>query len=384
MQKEQKQFSRREDIDLRNPREENQEKYWHWLHNVPKIYRKKIHLLITYFQKPKAIYETTKRELEKLEFLKKEELESILKSRVIWDFQAEGRRLKEKGIRFLSIDHPEYPRSLLNISDYPYGIYVRGATPLPDKKTISIVGARICSTYGKQMARKIATALAEHQVQIISGLAYGIDEIAQRSAIDAGTMTFGVLGCGVDICYPKENFLTYRRILEQGGVLSEFPPGTQPLPHHFPMRNRLISGLSDVLIIIEAKRKSGTLITADFALEQGKDVYAVPGRMEDEMSSGCNYLISQGAGIILSIEQLLEELNLSYEENKKKSSIKKVSLEKTEKIVYSCLEHFKPKNIQILLEESLLNFHEITQALLTLELKEYIVEVGKNYYVKKV
>ena len=151
-------------------------------------------------------------------------------------------------------------------------------------------------------------------IQVISGMARGIDGISQQAALSAGGTSYGVLGCGVDICYPAQNRRLYEELLEKGGLLSTYTPGTKPLPQYFPPRNRIVSGLSDALIVIEARQKSGTLITVDMALEQGRDVYVVPGRITDRLSDGCNHLLTQGAGVFLSPESFAEDFLRSWEE----------------------------------------------------------------------
>ena len=189
-----------------------------------------------------------------------------------------------------------YPERLMPFADMPSRLFVRGALPADEQKTAAIVGARICTAYGKSQAAFFAQVLAANGVAVISGLACGIDAAAHEGALRGKGKTFAVLGCGVDICYPKQNYSLMRRMLENGGgVLSEFPPGAEPLPWHFPIRNRVISALADVVLVIEAKEKSGSLITADYALEQGKTVFALPGRTTDATSRGCNRLIAQGA-----------------------------------------------------------------------------------------
>lgn len=176
------------------------------------------------------------------------------------------------------------------------------------KKMAAIVGARACSSYGKEMAEYFARGLAKEEVGIVSGMARGADGIAQRAALSAGGYSVAVLGCGVDICYPEENRPLYEKLKESGCILSEYPPGTLPHSRLFPPRNRIISALSNLVLVIEAREKSGTLITVDMALEQGKDVFAVPGRITDTCSRGCNRLIGNGAGIAVSVAQLLQEL----------------------------------------------------------------------------
>ena len=220
--------------------------------------------------------------------------------------------LTAKGIFFYPEYHPLYPEKLRAIPSRPFGLFVKGRLPAPEKRSLAIVGARDCSEYGRYVAGYFAKKLAQSGVSVISGLARGIDGIAQRAAIEAGGESFGVLGCGVDICYPKSNEGLYRMCEECGGIVSSYLPGTPPAPGLFPPRNRIISGLSDGILIIEAREKSGTIITADLALEQGKDVFVIPGRVTDRLSDGCNGLIRQGASLIQSPEQLLEELHIGY------------------------------------------------------------------------
>lgn len=218
-----------------------------------------------------------------------------------------------QGIRYIWAGEPDYPERLKKIEDPPFGLYVKGRLPEERKPTVGIVGTRMASAYGRMQARHFAASLAAEGVQIISGMARGIDGIAGRGALDEGDDSFAVLGGGVDVCYPKENRDLYEALADRGGLISEYRPGLQPQNRFFPSRNRIISGLSDILLVIEARERSGTLITVDRALEQGKDVWALPGRIDDRNSAGCNELIRQGAGIALSPEMLLESLGIREE-----------------------------------------------------------------------
>lgn len=295
--------------------------------------------------------------------------------------------IEEREMKFITILDEEYPDRLRNYEGMPYALFYKGQ-PLWKEKTLTIgmVGARRCSAYGESMTLKFAETLAEHGVTIISGMASGIDGIAHRGALNVMGNTCAVLGSGVDICYPKEHRGLYRDLEERGCILSEFPPGTPPLSQNFPARNRIISGLSDVLLVMEAKEKSGSLITADFALEQGKEVYALPGSIENELSRGCNRLIYQGAGILLGVEELMEELESCgkiFVKNKdQKNVVKKKVLETEENLVYSCLGLY-PKNREELLQETGLMPNRLLSVLVALELKGYIEERGKNYYVRR-
>lgn len=233
-----------------------------------------------------------------------------------------GEQLSGKGIRSVCICDPDYPGRLRRIPDPPFALYYYGTLPSDSRPSVGMVGTRMASPYGREQARKFSMKLSENGIQIISGMARGIDGVAGKGALDgsihcAGTdpdqdvsrtnaASFAVLGCGVDICYPRENLELYEALRDRGGIISEYPPGTEPEARLFPSRNRIISGLSDVILVIEAREKSGTMITVDQALEQGKDVFALPGRVSDRNSAGCNNLIRQGAGIALSSMSILD------------------------------------------------------------------------------
>ena len=189
----------------------------------------------------------------------------------------------------------------------PKQLYYIGRFPEDNKPTAAIVGARLCSAYGRIQAFRYGKFLSEHGVQVISGMAAGIDAEGHKGALEGGTPTFAVLGNGVDICYPSSSRGIYRRIPQKnGGIISEYEPGTRGRAYHFPARNRIISGLADLVLVVEAKEKSGSLITASCALEQGKMVYAIPGAVNDALSRGCHKLIYDGAGIAYSPEILLD------------------------------------------------------------------------------
>ena len=211
-------------------------------------------------------------------------------------------------ISFITPFAPEYPEKLRNIPDAPGGLYVRGRLPAETDFAVAVIGARDCSDYGKHVAEELGSFLGKNGVTVVSGMARGIDGISQWAALEAGGTSVGVLGCGADICYPAGNRALFERLLEQGTIFSEYPPGTPPRAMNFPARNRIVSGLADAVVVVEARSKSGTLITVDMALEQGREVFVVPGRLTDRLSDGCNRLIKQGAEILLSMEELLEEL----------------------------------------------------------------------------
>ncbi len=221
------------------------------------------------------------------------------------------KRLKSSGICFQSVSSKGYPISLLNIPDRPYGIYTlsEGERNLNREEVcLAVVGARICSEYGRYMAGVIGELCAALNICVISGMACGIDGIVQRTAIEHGGTSIAVLGSGVDVCYPRENRKLYDSLIQKGMIVSEYPPGMEARAQNFPPRNRIISGMADALLVVEAKRKSGTFITVNMALEQGRDVYVVPGRLTDPLSAGCNELVRQGAEIVCSLEETLKEI----------------------------------------------------------------------------
>ncbi len=278
-----------------------------WLSNVPGVGSRSIIKLTEGGMTCKEIYTASAKELSAI--LTSKQISSLEKSRYSWDFEMEARKLQEKGIRFIPYTDPDFPARLRDIPDPPFSLYVKGELPNPVVPSVAIIGARMCSDYGRYMARQFGRGLALSGVQVISGMARGIDGLAQHAALSAGGKSFGILGCGVDICYPEENRDVYEELQKKGGLISEFPPGMEPVSRFFPMRNRIISALSDILLVVEARQKSGTSITVDTALEQGREVLAVPGRVTDRLSDGCNYLISQGAGVAISIEDVLDRLH---------------------------------------------------------------------------
>ncbi len=286
---------------------ENQ--YAHWLFNVPGSGNTTIDKLLSGGKSCRDIYEMQEKELR--EVLTAKQIKYLLESRNTWDFDKEKRKLAEKDIRFISRIDKEFPEKLKYIGDAPFAIYVKGRLPDPNVPSVAVIGARMCSEYGRYMSRQLGRGLALAGVQVISGMARGVDGISQKAALQSGGKSYGILGCGVDICYPEENREVYEGLCSDGGIISEYPPGTMPKANFFPMRNRIISAMADVIVVVEARLHSGTQITVDTALEQGREVLAVPGRITDRLSDGCNSLICQGAGVVLSVEDVLDRVMLN-------------------------------------------------------------------------
>lgn len=322
--------------------------------------------------------------LRESKILREVQLEAFCEGkRHIEEYLTAYEKLEERGIRFLTPLDAEYPERLLHIHGYPMGLYVRGKLPDPRLPAVAVVGARGCSEYGSQIAKTFAELLAKEQVQIISGLALGIDGAAHRGALEAGADTYGVLGCGVNICYPSAHYKLYEQIMMHGGILSEFPLDTGPLRMHFPMRNRIISGLSDAILVVEAKEKSGSLITAELGLEQGKEIFAVPGRITDHLSEGCNRLIQQGAYMAISPNDILECLSIKCEKRLIIHEKNANALAKPEKMVYACLD-FKAKHLEEISGQCGMNISECMGILLELELQGYVFRAANHYYGKKI
>lgn len=281
-----------------------------------------------------------------------------------------------------------YPEKLRQIRNAPKRLYVRGMLPQKEEPCVAIIGARRCSDYGKKMAQIFAAELAGAGIQIISGMALGVDGIAQTAALAAGGRSYAVLGCGTDVCYPNENRELYKRLLLTGGILSEYAQGTPPLAVHFPARNRIISALADLIIVVEAKEKSGTLITVDFALEQGKEVYALPGRTTDELSRGCNRLLSQGAGIALTPQDILTALGREACCCRERAALKPPleALDKKQRLVLDYLDD-RPIGLTALYEniltkegENALKLTELTDILIGLVIKGMVLCGRGNQY----
>ena len=289
----------------------------------------------------------------------------------------------EERIRQISSKSAEYPQKLNNYPKMPEILFVKGNLPDAKKPTAAIVGARACSPYGRIQAFRYAKILSSAGVQIISGMAYGIDAEAHKGALEGGTPTYAVLAGGVDICYPSGNRPLYARILrENGGILSEQPPGMWARNYFFPARNSIISGLADLVLIVEAREKSGSLITAQWALDQGKIVYAVPGPVNEALSMGCHKLIYDGAGIAYSPEILLRELGLNCENKVKSPEKNDLGLASDLKLVYSCLD-LRPKSTDFLIQKTGLPPEKIGSLLLELKLSGLVREIGRHYYIKE-
>lgn len=294
----------------------NQTIYTAWLDQVPGLGSRSIYKIMALFEDAEKVYKMEEADLSQLVgmgVITNNQKSSFMNYREKKKPEEIAAELGTLGIKCVGFYDEDYPTKLREIQLPPLNLYIKGKLPDEHKPALGIVGARLCSDYGRLVARKYGEQMAAQGIQVISGMALGIDGIAQKATMEKGGSSYGILGCGVDICYPDENRALYEKLILSGGVISEYPPGVQPKSGLFPMRNRIISGLSDGLLVVEAREKSGTLITVDRALEQGKEVWAVPGKVVDRLSLGCNRLISQGAGIALSPREVADALWEMYQ-----------------------------------------------------------------------
>lgn len=289
----------------------NDREILYFLQTIPGFGSRTIRSLWNHFSSGMELFQAEEEGLKQL--LKPSQVRAFLREREKQSPSERMVQLQKKGIHYYCIFDWQYPNRLRVVADTPLALFVMGKLPSEQEMTAAVVGARYHSYYGEKNTREFSALLAQNGIAIISGMAKGIDSIAQLAAIENGGSTYAVLGCGVDVCYPEESRRLYDILPEHGGIISEYLPSTTPKPGLFPLRNRIISALGDILLVMEAKEKSGTLITVDMALEQGKEIWALPGRTEDALSAGCNRLIAQGAGILTGAAEFSAELECMKE-----------------------------------------------------------------------
>jgi len=342
--------------------------------------------LIDRFSTPERIFQSPEDELFRVEGVTADIVRGIKSptypSR---DMMDEIEKITDRGIRLIHLGHPDYPEMLRNIDDPPLYFFMKGHIAPEDSKAIAIVGTRRPTIYGKRVAEWLASELSLAGFTIVSGLARGIDSIAHRASLQVGGRTIAVLGCGIDVVYPRENSRLLSEIVEKGYVISEFPLGTGPEKKNFPKRNRLISGLSLGTVVVEAAEKSGSLITARFALEQGREVFAVPGNINSEMSKGTNNLIREGAKLVAKTEDILEEFErlLTHEIKRdiKNNSTDLPVLSDDERDIFEILT-LQPKHIEQIVTESGLSPQLVMSSLFSLEMKGLIEKLAGGCYVR--
>lgn len=374
--------------------------YWLALNRLPGLDPARFALVLAVFQTARRAWEAGGRDIARVARLAGESARLLIAARRKVEPLAEYDKLVRKGYAAITWDSPEYPRLLRYIDDPPPVLYCFGRLAPRDDRAAAIVGARRADDYGLKAARRLARDLAGAGVTVVSGLARGVDAAAHRGALEGGGRTVAVLGSGIDVIYPQEHRRLYLEIAENGAVLSEHPPGTRPKPEHFPLRNRIISGLSRVVVIAQAGDRSGALITADLALEQGREVMAVPGDVFRFRSAGANRLLREGAAPALEAADVLAQMAAPWGEPGARHAAgapgegggdrpegapegaltSRSALSDTEEKVYSLLSR-DPRRLEELARGAGLPVGTATAALVLLEIKGFARRLPGPYYV---
>lgn len=367
-------------------------KDWLALNMTPGVGPRVATKLLEAFGSPENVFHARRMQLESLR-IKPETIESIMSRELHERAAVELERVKKLGGDILLLDDGSYPAMLREIADPPITLYVRGEWEASlTQPCVAVIGSRLCSTYGTNAAEMLARDLASRGICIISGLARGIDTAAHRGAMRGGGKTVAVLGTGIDGAYPKENMRVIKEILASGGaVVSQFPLGTPPLKDNFPYRNRIISGLSMGVLIVEASERSGSLITARLAMEQNREVMAVPGNITSANSYGTNYLIKSGAKLVQQWQDVVAELptdiaasilppRIDDDTANGREDLAPADLSSNERRIWSLLSSDEPVHIDVLLQASGMSFGDLNTALVALDIRDLIrVLPGKNY-----
>ena len=357
---------------------------WIALSRVKGLGRVTFKKLVAHFGDPAAVFSSTSSELSAIEGLDANVIEGLCDFAEWEEVEKEIRRAEQAGATLIPFSDPNYPPRLRMIADPPPLLYVKGEICADDDRAVAVVGSRSASEYGQRVARNLCRDLASLGFTVVSGMARGLDGAAHEAALSAGGRTLAVLGSGVDRPYPPEHEKLYHRIREKGAVISEFPMGTRPLAFNFPARNRLISGLSLGVVVVEATEKSGSLITAALALEQGREVFAVPGEVGASRSRGTHRLIRQGAKLVESAADIVEEiapqlLNRGSESRPcAQRMLPQQARAEARKVLALLQEH--SAHIDEVIERSGLSPAEVSEILLDLELQGYVRQLaGKRY-----
>ncbi len=356
--------------------------YWFALGTVPKIGALRYNALVKRFGSPQAALSAPDSELKRMPDFG-DKIVGSLKSQVDWEFaEKQMAALEKSGASIVTILDENYPESLKRIYDPPPFLLVQGSFTPADDNAVAIVGSRVCTTYGKQITEQLSRGLVEAGLTIVSGLARGIDSAAHRAAIQAGGRTIAVLGCGLDIFYPPENEALYGEIAESGAVVSEFPFGLKPDKYNFPTRNRIISGLSKGVVVVEAGRASGALLTVQHAVDQNREVFAVPGNISSAASAGTNELLKQGAIPVTSPADVLLALGYHPDKRVEPESRKKPSLPDNEMAVYDSLSD-QPLQIDKLSKNVGKPVSEVLAVLFSLEMAGLVRQLPGKLFLRE-
>jgi DNA processing protein len=358
---------------------------WLALSLVPGVGSTLMRRLLDRFKTPEAVFKAPGKELLTVEGLGEKVAQEIQRGPSERVVERELSLLRKVGGRVITFKDQDYPTRLREIYDPPAILYARGELKKEDELAVAIVGSRKTTPYGRWFTEKVGRELARHGVTIVSGMARGIDSLGHWGAISGGGRTIAVLGCGVDVIYPSENRKLFAEIIDHGAILSEFPMGSAPEGGHFPRRNRIISGLSIGVVVVQASEKSGSLITAGYALEQGREVFAVPGNVGTDSSRGTHRLIKEGAKLVESSEDILEEILPQWSREREaveKAGALKPDLAEEERVLYELLGEI-PLHIDAMIRESGLDPGKVSSLLLNLELKGLISQWPGKCFTRK-
>ncbi|MBN2394238.1 MAG: DNA-processing protein DprA [Anaerolineae bacterium] len=353
-------------------------RYWLGFNLVRGIGPVRLRMLLDFFGDIQSAWEAPEQVLREIK-LDRRSLGNFLKVRYEADLDETLRQVERVGAQVLTWDSPNYPNILSQIDDAPPVLFVRGTLTPADEWSVALVGTRKATVYGREVARRLATDLGHNRVTLVSGLARGIDSVAHRAALDAGGRTLAVLGSGVDHIYPPEHHKLAEAIIENGALISDYPLETRPEAANFPARNRIISGLSLGVVVVEAGVKSGALITADFALDHGREVFAVPGSILGPASVGCNRLLRDGANIVTEVGDILEVLHLD-QVSEKQLAREILPANPTEAAILERLTP-EPRHLDELSREIELPVETISSTLVMMELKGMTRQVAPLQYV---
>lgn len=306
----------------------------------------------------------------------------LVKLRRELDLARELERVHACGATLVTLLDEDYPEPVRNLPDPPLVLYIKGTLLPDDRNALAVVGTRKANDYGREVAGRLAQDLARHRITVVSGMAYGVDAAAHRGALKAGGRTLAVLGCGVDVVYPRAHRQLAREISEQGALISEYPPGSLPEGRNFPRRNRIISGLSLGVLVVQAPELSGAIVTANLAAEQGREVFAVPGNILDRANDGCHRLIQDGAKLVTSVGDVLEELNVAWTRVEAAAVTKRVVPANESEA--GLLAHLgaDPTHVDDLARECRLPVAKVSSTLTILELRGLVRKVGPMQYCR--
>lgn len=355
--------------------------YLYNLHTIPALGPRGIERLLDAFPSPRAMWEAEGDELHRAG-IKREKIPEILFAKRNINIE-QGRRLLEKeGIRVISIKDAEYPALLKTISSPPPLLYVKGEMPESNELTLAVVGTRMCSAYGREVTEPLVRDLVLSGFTIVSGMAKGIDTIAHHTVLEENGKTIAVLGSGIDekSLYPSQNRHLAKRIVTKGAVLSEFVPGTMPLPEYFPQRNRVIAGLAKGVLVVEAPEKSGALITARFAIDEGREVFAVPGHIFSKNSAGTHRLIQMGAKLVRGINDILEELHVEGRTVPSSASLVSFASLDEKQLMAVFKNQETPIHIDMISQLSGLHINTVSSTLTLMEIDGRIKNLGGGMY----